>query len=187
MTVLLRLLYLLQTLPIAIPCCFLCATKAEFLNLLWGHKTKHISYQPLVLPEERGNWFSRPLLYYALHMFCILDWIKQVRKVMGRPGTSYITLPLQTSLAIFFTTIRLKRVNHSKISLFVQLCSQISPMCHTLNVLFSDFQTTCGLCSSRLPEMGVRFRHDLDSHAEGPGSLLCSLVLPVQQIPGGRV
>lgn len=73
MNILPRLLYLLQTLPIAIPESFL-----KSIRSIWAKKHPRLSFNLLAMPKSRGGMaFPDPIRYYkAIHLARVLAWCR---------------------------------------------------------------------------------------------------------------
>lgn len=76
MTILLRLLYTLQTSPNSPTTFFFVSYKAMCMAFLWGYKSAQIGWAMLVLPKYSGGigFPDRQRYYWAVHLAQVVDW-----------------------------------------------------------------------------------------------------------------
>ena len=76
MNVLPRILYLMQTIPIAVPKEFFQSIKGILRAYIWANKSPRIKMQTLALPKVRGGMGLPDILRYyrAVHIVRVVDW-----------------------------------------------------------------------------------------------------------------
>lgn len=76
MSVLQRLLYLFETLPVLIPMSQLKVTHRAFLNFIWHYTYHRIDRRVMLAPRMRGRLGTPDLIkyYYATHLKPIIAW-----------------------------------------------------------------------------------------------------------------
>uniref|UniRef100_A0A8C5MVQ8 Reverse transcriptase n=1 Tax=Leptobrachium leishanense TaxID=445787 RepID=A0A8C5MVQ8_9ANUR len=81
MNILPRLLYIFQTLPIAVPSTYFRRLKSIFTQYVWGGKAPRLSQEILTAPKHKGGaGLPDMLLYYqATHLLRQLEWNSRIR------------------------------------------------------------------------------------------------------------